>query len=69
MLKLFVIVSFMLDWVDKDIPLPATPPQNSRGDFFSEQLDLDLGLEPDGLTLEDCEGDNWLCDLFLKQIS
>ena len=55
--------------MDKDIPLPVTPPQNSRGDFFSEQLDLDLGLEPDGLTLEDCEGDNWLYDLFLKHIS
>ena len=33
-----------------------------------EQTELDLGLEPDCLTLEDVERDNFLFHLFLETI-
>ena len=54
-------------------PLPDFPPSilsciSSEGGTFSEQLKLDLGFEPDCLTLEECKEDNWLCSLFLRTV-
>jgi len=37
-------------------------------DRQSNQLKLDLNEEPDGLTLAETEGDNWLYDLFIATV-
>ena len=37
-------------------------------DHPSNQLSLDLNEEPDGLTLAETEGDNWLYDLFVATV-
>ena len=37
-------------------------------DRQSNQLKLDLNEEPDGLTLAETEGDNWLYDLFVATV-